>query len=93
MWCGRLLLNPPPSPALPAEGREFESHMTRFVMTINQRLHPVEGVARQRASPGELGHLLLTPIEIVLQQRTRRRGVIVQQRGVRSGLPAAREDG
>ena len=40
MWCGRLLLNPPPSPALPVEGRESESHTTLFVMTTNQRLHP-----------------------------------------------------
>ena len=40
MWCGRLLHDPPPFPALPAEGRESESHTTLFVMTTNQRLHP-----------------------------------------------------
>ena len=33
--------DPPPSPALPAEGRESESRAIMFPMTTNERLHPV----------------------------------------------------
>ena len=33
------LVNPPPSPAIPAEGRESEGHAIGFLMTTNQRRH------------------------------------------------------
>ena len=32
--------DPPPSPALPAEGRESEGHANEFLMTTNERLPP-----------------------------------------------------
>ena len=35
------LVNPPPSPALPAEGRESEGHAIRLLMTTNERRHPI----------------------------------------------------
>ena len=40
MRCGCLLLNPPPSDSLPAEGRESEGHEIGSLMTTHERLHP-----------------------------------------------------
>ena len=54
MRCGCLLLNPPPSPALPVEGRESEGHEIGSLMTTHERLHPlhVGVVAEGGASKG-----------------------------------------
>ena len=36
----RQLNDPPPSPALPAEGRESEGHAIGFLLTTNERRYP-----------------------------------------------------